>query len=246
MTKQIFLLFFFLSSCLDLQAQEKKYAYSLELGITRNATIFFGGDPFSLAAEAHDNFNYAVHPMSGFYLRGSVERKLIKNLSIDVSLGFLRCGYQGRHLDSFSLIPMAPGVNDLFVRSEKWTDYAINNLTASLGLNYSIKNKIILRGAFLFQLPLWVNEKAGLAKLYEFRQLNTLDLFSKETTGRFKELFTGWECSIKFNIWRKVYLNMGYQQLFDNRMDQPYFDENYRAPHFKQTLFAGLYVINAF
>ena len=229
-----------------LKAQEPQSRYSIEIGLSRNAVNFFGGNPYEITLDDSDIYNYAVHQFTGLYVRGGFDKKIIKNLSIDATLGYLRSGYQGRHLDSFSFISSVSGLGDLFVRSEKWTNYAVNNLTSSLGLNYSIQKKIILRGGFLFQLPLWVNEKTDEVKLYEFRELNTFNSISNETTGRFKELFTGWELSAKFKIYGKIYLSLGYQQLFNNKMLRPNYDEKDRAPHFKETLFAGLYVINPF
>lgn len=233
------ILFFAYCCPLFLKAQVSKNSFSIEAGYVQNATNFLGGYPYLLPIRDRDNYNYSVHPLDGFYLRGGYERKIFKSISADANLGFLRSGYQGRHLDSFYFLPSPR--DPIFVRQEKWTSYRVNSLTGSIGLNFNLKNKIILRGGYLFQLPIWVNERTDLVKLHEFREKNSFDFISTETTNRFNEVFTGWEVSVKFNIWKKYYLSLGYQQLFDNGTKNPYYEENDRAPHFKQTLFAGLY-----
>lgn len=251
MTKQIFLLFFFLSSCLNIQAQEKKYAYSLELGVTRNAINFLWGNPYLPVLEDRDDYNYAVFPLMGFNLNAGYERKIWKGFRAYSKFGFQRTGYEGRHLDSFYVEFFNPFNNSKFIaRDEKWTKYNIYSLTSTLGVGFSIKDKVFFKAGLLMQFPFFTNEKTEQITLHELpitpSNVKTVNGISNENSSRFNQLFTGIEFSMQFQIWGKLYLNLGYQELSENGRGVPYYIESERAPHFRSTLFAGLYVLNPF
>jgi hypothetical protein len=253
MIKQIFLLFFFFSSFSFLtQAQEeKKYAYSLELGITHNAINFLWGNPYLPVLEDRDDYNYAVFPLMGFNLNVGYERKIWKGFRAYSKFGLQRTGYEGRHLDSFYVELFNPFNNREFIaRDEKWTKYNVYSFTSTLGIGFHIKDKIFLKMGLLMQLPIISNEKTEQLMLHEFpvtpTNVKTANGFSSENTSRFNQLLTGLEFSVQFQIWKKFYFNLGYQALSENGRKNPYYIESERAPHFRSTLFAGLYVLNPF
>ena len=247
MTKLSFAKQFFYSSLIifsnPLYAQLNKISMSIEVGMTRNSINFLSGDPYSVTLKTHDNFNYAVFPLSGYYTQIGLKRKIIKQLFADISIGYSRLGYEGHHLDSFYTVKTSPIGDALFVRDESWTQYGIHSLFVSPSFSYSLNDKIFFRGGFLFQFPFVTEEKLTQVKLHELKNLSESNFISNKTTQRFNDLFLGWETSISFQLYHKVYLVVGYKHLFSNNMSQPYYDEKVRAPHFRQALSIGSQIL---
>ena len=241
LTKQLlFTLLIFLSE--SLSAQISKVDISIEAGMTRNSINFLKGDPYSITFKTHDNFNYAVFPLSGYYAQIGLNKTIIKQLSAYASIGYSRLGYEGHHLDSFYVLKISPN-NSLFVRDEKWTKYEINSIFISPGFSYRLYDKIIFRGGFLLQFPFATQEKLTQVKLHELKSLSQSNMIENKTTRRFNSLFLGWEASISFQLYQKIYLVVGYKHLINNKMTQPYYDENVRAPHFRQALSIGSQIL---
>ena len=236
--KQFFFSFLMIFSN-TLYAQLNKISIGIEAGMTRNSINFLNGNPYSVTFREHDNFNYAVFPLSGYYFQIGLKRKIIKQLFADISIGYSRLGYEGHHLDSFYVVRLLPNRDGFFVRDETWTKYEIHSLFISPCFNYSLHNKIIFRGGLLLQLPFATKEKLTQIKLHELKSLSESNFIGNKTTQRFNNLFLGWETSISFQLYHKVYLVAGYKHLFNNNMSQPYYDEKVRAPHFRQALSIG-------
>lgn len=240
--KQLFSSFLIIFSS-PLYAQLSKINMSVEVGMTRNSINFLSGDPYSVTLETHDNFNYAVFPLSGYYTQIGFKRKIIKQLFADISIGYSRLGYEGHHLDSFYTVKTSATGDALFVRDESWTQYGVHSLFVSPSFSYSLQDKIFFKGGFLFQFPFATEEKLTQVKLHELKSLSQSNFIGSKTTQRFNNLFLGWEASISFQLYRKIYLVVGYKHLFNNSMPQPYYDEKVRAPHFRQALSIGSQIL---
>lgn len=247
MTKLSFVKYLFSSFLIifssQLHAQLNKVNMSIEVGMTRNSINFLSGDPYSVTSKTHDNFNYAVFPLSGYYIQVGLKRKIIKQVFADISIGYSRLGYEGHHLDSFYTIKTSPTGEALFVRDESWTEYGVHSLFVSPSFTYSLQDKILFRGGFLFQFPFATEEKLTQVKLHELKSLSESNFIGNKITQRFNNLFLGWEASISFKVYQKIYLIVGYKHLFNNNMSQPYYDENVRAPHFRQVLSIGSQIL---